>query len=123
MVTSNRVAKGSGVCGSGVKTRIVGPAHRKLPRMAGRTLKNGAVMAIDLGKRVLFSHSIRERDTSAPKVTRARVLFRLRIQPVDATATSAQSCRRTSPAYDALTPEEWTEAFLDVVAEELSRVR
>jgi hypothetical protein len=29
----------------------------------------------------------------------------------------------SSPAYDALTPDEWTEAFLDVVAEELSRVR
>lgn len=29
----------------------------------------------------------------------------------------------SSPAYDALTPEEWTEAFLDVVTEELSRVR
>lgn len=27
------------------------------------------------------------------------------------------------PAYTPLTPEEWTEAFLDVVAEELSRVR
>lgn len=29
----------------------------------------------------------------------------------------------SSPAYDALTPEEWTAAFLDVVGEELSRVR
>lgn len=29
----------------------------------------------------------------------------------------------SSPAFDALTPEEWSEAFLDVVAEELSRVR
>jgi len=29
----------------------------------------------------------------------------------------------SSPAYDALTPEEWSAAFLDVVSEELSRVR
>ncbi|MES2282502.1 MAG: hypothetical protein V4542_13905 [Pseudomonadota bacterium] len=29
----------------------------------------------------------------------------------------------SSPAFDALTPEEWKEAFLDVVAEEISRVR
>lgn len=29
----------------------------------------------------------------------------------------------STPAYDALTPEEWTVAFLDVVSEELSRVR
>lgn len=29
----------------------------------------------------------------------------------------------SAPAYDALTPEEWPVAFLDVVSEELSRVR
>lgn len=29
----------------------------------------------------------------------------------------------SAPAYDALTPEEWSTAFLDVVSEELSRVR
>lgn len=29
----------------------------------------------------------------------------------------------SSPGYDALTPEEWSVAFLDVVSEELSRVR
>lgn len=29
----------------------------------------------------------------------------------------------SAPAYDALTPEEWSVAFLDVVSEELSRVR
>lgn len=29
----------------------------------------------------------------------------------------------SAPAYDALTPEEWSVAFLDVVSEELSRIR
>ncbi|OYY32334.1 MULTISPECIES: hypothetical protein [unclassified Polaromonas] len=29
----------------------------------------------------------------------------------------------SAPAYDSLTPEEWSVAFLDVVSEELSRVR
>ncbi len=29
----------------------------------------------------------------------------------------------SAPNYDALSPEEWSVAFLDVVSEELSRVR
>src|SRR2546427_1884035 len=43
MVTSQRVALGSGVFASGVKTRIVGPAHRNVPATAGLIEKNGAV--------------------------------------------------------------------------------
>src|SRR5205823_9753573 len=61
IVTSYRVACGSGVFGFGVNTRIVGPAHRNVPLRAGAIEKNGATTSSGMRPRVTIGSENRTR--------------------------------------------------------------